>query len=65
MAVLPGHDAAFENKSGWTGADGAYSVAISDDIILWLFGDTWVGEVQNGRHVNADLINNSIAIALI
>lgn len=62
VEVLPGYDAVFERKSGWTGADGAYSVELSDSKILWLFGDTWVGAVRDGRHVKADLVNNSIGI---
>ena len=62
VELLPQYDALFENESGWTGADGAYSVPMTNDRILWLFGDTWFGEVRNGRHVNATIINNSIAI---
>jgi len=29
--VLPGFDALFDNRKGWTGADGAYSLSLSDD----------------------------------
>jgi hypothetical protein len=60
--VLPQYDALFSNQKGWTGADGAYSVAFSDNRILWLFGDTWFGEIRNGEHVDASIVNNSIAI---
>ena len=60
--VLPQYDALFSNQKGWTGADGAYSIAFSDNRILWLFGDTWFGEIRNGEHVNATIVNNSIAI---
>ena len=28
--VLPGFDALFDNRKGWTGADGAYSLSLSD-----------------------------------
>jgi hypothetical protein len=59
---LPQYDAIFERQTGWTGADGAYSVALADDEILWLFGDTWYGAVREGRHVDAVIIKNSIAI---
>ena len=58
----PGHDALFENTEGWTGADGAYTVPLSENVTLWLFGDTWVGEIRNGMHVNATIVNNSVAI---
>jgi hypothetical protein len=62
VEVLPRYDALFENKNGWTGADGAYSVALADAITLWLFGDTWFGEIRNGKHVNATIINNTVAV---
>jgi hypothetical protein len=52
----------FATKSGWTGADGAYSIELPDNKVLWLYGDTWVGKIHNNKHVDAVLINNSIAI---
>lgn len=52
----------FSKESGWTGADGAYSVSLSDNKILWLYGDTWIGEIRENKHVNSSLINNSVAI---
>jgi hypothetical protein len=59
---LPHYDAAFERTSGWTGGDGAYSVDLGGGQVLWMFGDTFVGRVQNGRRVDSRLINNSAAI---
>lgn len=59
---LPLYDAAFERTSGWTGGDGATSTALGGDRVLWMFGDTFVGRVENGRRVDARLINNSAAI---
>ncbi len=59
---LPSYDALFETQRGWTGADGAYTVRLSDTETLWLFGDTWWGEIRDGRHENATIVNNSIAI---
>ncbi len=59
---LPSYDALFETRQGWTGADGAYTVRLSDTETLWLFGDTWWGEILGGRHENATIVNNSIAI---
>jgi hypothetical protein len=52
----------FSNEDGWTGADGAYTAALSESTTAWFFGDTWIGQVKNGRHVNATLIHNSVAI---
>ncbi len=62
VEVLPGFDALFDNRKGWTGADGAYSLPLSDDSTLWLFGDTWLGDIRGGEHVNATIVNNTVAI---
>jgi hypothetical protein len=60
--ALPECDALFQNENGWTGADGAYSIMLSNDKILWVFGDTWIGQIKDGQHVNAVIVNNSIAL---
>jgi len=60
--VLPEYDALFNRSAGWTGADGAYTVDLSEGRILWLFGDTWYGEIRDGHHHNAVIVNNSIGI---
>ena len=60
--ALPQFDVMFSNEEGWTGGDGAYSAALNEHEIAWFFGDTWIGQIKNGRHVNATLINNSAAI---
>lgn len=53
----------FHRQTGWIGSDCAYSVPLDAERILWLFGDTYFGEVHNGRRVNARLVmGNSIAI---
>jgi hypothetical protein len=59
---LPRYDAAFERASGWTGGDGANSIALDDGRILWMFGDSLIGRVQDGRRIDSRLINNSAAI---
>ncbi len=59
---LPSYDALFETHRGWTGADGAYTVRLSDSETLWLFGDTWWGDIRDGRHEDATIVNNSVAI---
>jgi len=59
---LPAWDALFRRESGWTGADVASTVALSADKTLWLFGDTWVGEIRNGKHADSKLVNNSVAL---
>jgi hypothetical protein len=59
---LPGYDALFQRSEGWTGGDGAYSTALDSDRVLWIFGDTFIGQVRLGRHVDATLVNNTIAV---
>jgi hypothetical protein len=67
------YDIAFTRQTGWTGADGAYSVALRDGRTLWLFSDTLIGEVDARGQRTLDqrvprnpvgefVINNSIAI---
>ncbi len=58
----PQLDALFQRTEGWIGADGAYSVALKPDRILWLFSDTWVGKVRDGKRAEATIVNNSIAL---
>lgn len=53
----------FQRTSGWTGADGVQSVDLMDGRILFLFGDTWIGRIENNRRGKNDhLVRNSIAV---
>jgi hypothetical protein len=61
---LPRYEALFQHPSGWTGGDGAYSTALGSNRFLWLFGDTLVGEVKDGRRIIAGMVPNSIAIQM-
>ena len=67
-AELPGKpapewDAIFARKEGWTGADGCYSVELGDGRTLWLYSDTWVGTIAQGKHAEGSrLVNNSIGL---
>lgn len=58
---LPEYDALFDRTDGWTGADGAFTVALDATTTLWLFSDTWVGKIRDGKHVESTMINNSVA----
>jgi hypothetical protein len=60
--AAPEWDALFQRESGWIGADGNYSIPLNRDTTLWLFSDTLVGKVQEGKRVDAHMINNSIAL---
>ncbi|MCI0704867.1 MAG: DUF4185 domain-containing protein, partial [Planctomycetia bacterium] len=55
-------NAKFRQTDGWVGADGAFSVPISDTRTLWLFSDTWVGTVRDGKRKDVKLVNNSIGV---
>jgi hypothetical protein len=59
---LPRHEALFIRSEGWTGGDGVFSIGLDPNRILWLFGDTFIGKVKDGRHINAVLVNNTIAV---
>ncbi len=61
---IPAYNELIYNESGWTGADGSFSVAISDSVILWLYSDTWIGDIANGKHENATIVNNSVGIQI-
>jgi len=52
----------FESTEGWIGGDGFQAVQLQPNRILWLFSDTWLGRVQNGRRVDATIVNNTLSI---
>ncbi len=58
----PDLDARFASTKGWIGADGIFSVTLADGRTVWLFSDTWIGDIKHGRRARADMINNSIGI---
>lgn len=68
-------DAMFRRSSGWSGADGIYSIPLngceaptgdpnSSARTLFLFGDTFIGEVDraSGRRLATEMINNTFAV---
>lgn len=55
-------NALFDQTEGWIGADGAHSVSLGAGLTLWLFSDTWVGEIREGRRFDATIVNNSVAV---
>src|SRR4051812_26407070 len=44
------YDRVFQRKTGWTGADGAYSLRLSTGKVLWLYSETLIGKVQANGH---------------
>lgn len=64
IAMDEGLDLKFSAQpQGWLGSDIAKSIPLGDGRVLWLFGDTFIGELEGGaRKPGAKFINNSIAI---
>jgi Domain of unknown function (DUF4185) len=59
---MPAMDALFRPSDGWIGADGAHSFPVSRDRTIWLFSDTWVGKIRNGKRTDATMVNNTLAV---
>jgi hypothetical protein len=70
---VPEWNALFDRSSGWTGADGIYSIPISgietpgtagSTKTLFVFGDTFVGSVgaDNKRLSGTKMVNNTLAL---
>ena len=59
---MPDLNVQFEPHEGWIGGDGAYSVAMSPRQTLWLFSDTWIGSVRDGKRTNATIVNNTLGL---
>lgn len=59
----PDWDAAFTRSDGWTGGDVIGTVDLQDGRTVWMFGDTWIGRIVDGKHApGSRLVNNSIAV---
>lgn len=54
-------NARFAADDGWIGGDGVYSIALADDRVLFLFGDTLLGKVSQGRR-SAQMVNNTVGL---
>lgn len=58
----PDLEALFRRTDGWIGADGAFSVRVSDQRTLWLFSDTWVGTIRDGKRQPEAMVNNTVGV---
>jgi hypothetical protein len=58
----PEANAIFQRDPSWLGADGAYSVDLGGDRVLWLFGDTFAAKAPGGARSDAYFLRNSIGI---
>lgn len=53
----------FPYKDGWLGADAAYSIPLSGERSLWLFGDTFVRGDSKQERAGSRMVPNSVALA--
>jgi hypothetical protein len=53
-------DALFRPQTGWVGGDGAFSVVLPNGRALWLFSDTFVGSVRDGKRRDVTMVNNTV-----
>lgn len=62
ISSFPEADALFRKDKYWLGGDGASSIDLGNEEVLWLFGDTFVGTDGSGNRKKSVMIRNSIAI---
>lgn len=62
VEIAQDYNRLFYREDGWTGSDIAFSLPLLDGRILWLFGDTWIGKIREGRHTDSTMVNNAIGI---
>ena len=58
---LPANDQLFQRTNGWTGADGDFTVVLTNGLTLWLYSDTFVGTIADGHRHPETMVNNSAA----
>ncbi len=55
-------DAVFDRMDGWIGGDAVYSTPLPGGDILWLFADTYIGQVRDHRRLpGTRMVNNTLA----
>lgn len=56
-------DAVFACKKGWTGGDGGGTVDLGNDRVLWMFADSFIGRIENGKHApGSHMVNKVFAV---
>jgi hypothetical protein len=58
----PEWNAKFAGAKGWIGGDGVYTAVLDHQRVLWLFGDTLLGAVKDGKRAGAIMVNNTIGL---
>src|SRR5262245_31271393 len=60
--LWPEADALFHRDKRWIGGDGAYSVDLGQERVLWLFGDSFNAQTTEGGRRDSVMVRNSVAI---
>jgi hypothetical protein len=60
--AVPAADRLFHREPRWLGGDGALTVPLANDRILWLFGDSFVAKGDVHRRNQSVMVRNSVAI---
>lgn len=66
LTAEPWHeaDSLFRCDKRWLGGDGAYSVDLGKERVLWLFGDSFIDPEESGERKNAIVVRNSLALQM-
>jgi hypothetical protein len=62
VAPWPEADRLFRSDPLWLGSDDAYSIPLTSDRTLWLFGDTFVAPRPGAKRHDCHFVRNSIGI---
>jgi Domain of unknown function (DUF4185) len=58
----PEADRLFRSDPRWLGSDGAFSIDLGNERVLWLFGDTFVARKAGDSRKNAAFVRNTVAV---
>lgn len=61
-ASWPEADALFHQDPRWLGGDGALSIDLGGDRVLWLFGDSFVARTPANVRSQSELVRNTVAV---
>jgi hypothetical protein len=61
IAIDNEYNALFTRNKGWTGGDIAQTVSLTDSLTLWLFGDSWIGDLKNNTHSGSAMIRTAFS----
>jgi hypothetical protein len=58
----PEADRLFQRDRRWLGGDGAFSIHLGGERVLWLFGDSFVNPAGGLERADATMVRNSVAV---